>query len=404
MSMFARSLAPPPQAAPRQRFAYPGYGALRGAPGSPEDMLGMSAVYACIRKIATGVGVLPAKAYLRRLDGRDVAHGSNLDRLMAVAPNRMTPPVQFWTTVCAHLAGWGNSIIYKEFQGGRLVGLWPLHPSLVASELDEHGVPTYVVTSPTGAIFRLPAEVVIHIRVFSLDGVEGVSPITAARRELMSIKAEDHYREALIRNRAQPEGVLTTSAELSPNAADRILAQWAANRTGDNAGGVALLEGGMKWVPMSITPADAQWVENRQMNLATVARLFGLPTSEIEGSSGDSLTYATVEGNARRRIEAFMPYIAAIESALAFDRDLCPEGSLLYVKFDVDQALRAELSTRATAYSAALDPSKGWMNRDEVRALEDLPADPDWTPAPTATPTSLSLHPAQPDPPKNDTP
>ncbi len=60
-----------------------------------------------------------------------------------------------------------------------------------------------------------------------------------------------------------------------------------------------------------------------------------------------------------------------IERAISNDSDLCPGGT--YVQFELDGLLRADAKTRAETYEKALNPETGWMRRDEVRELEDLP-------------------------------
>jgi phage portal protein BeeE len=65
------------------------------------------------------------------------------------------------------------------------------------------------------------------------------------------------------------------------------------------------------------------------------------------------------------------PWIVRIERAISNDPDLCPGGT--YVQFDLDGLLRADAKTRADTYTQALAPDTGWMNRAEVRELEDLP-------------------------------
>ena len=96
------------------------------------------------------------------------------------------------------------------------------------------------------------------------------------------------------------------------------------------------------------------------------------PAWAVDGGSGDSLTYANVAEQARALVvHSLRPWIVRLEKALSNDSDLCPGTT--YCAFDLDGLLRAAPEQRAESYSKALDPTTGWLRRDEVRVLEDLP-------------------------------
>jgi len=95
----------------------------------------------------------------------------------------------------------------------------------------------------------------------------------------------------------------------------------------------------------------------------------------IGADAGSSMTYANVEQQALAFVTySLRPWLVLIEQAVAADPDLCPPG--VYVEFLLDALLRADSSTRSAIYTRALDPITGWMSREEVRRLENLPAEP----------------------------
>jgi hypothetical protein len=99
--------------------------------------------------------------------------------------------------------------------------------------------------------------------------------------------------------------------------------------------------------------------------------------------SADSMTYSNVEQESIEFVRySLTPWLRRIELAISNDGDLTFERQ--FVKFEVDGLLRADAATRSEVYSRALDPISGWLDVDEVRALEDLPPRP---PAPM-TPAS----------------
>ncbi len=91
------------------------------------------------------------------------------------------------------------------------------------------------------------------------------------------------------------------------------------------------------------------------------------------------MTYANVtEQNRSLAIHSLRPWIIRLEKAISNDIDLC--GGNTYVAFNLDGLLRAAPEQRAESYSKALDPVTGWMRRDEIRVLEDLPPEPETAP------------------------
>lgn len=116
-----------------------------------------------------------------------------------------------------------------------------------------------------------------------------------------------------------------------------------------------------------------QFVQQRQLSTAEIARVFRVPGRMLNAPSGDdSMTYANVEQAALEFVTwGLRPWLVAIEQAITSDTDLC-RGPNVYVEFLLDALLRADSKTRAEIYAIALDPVKGYMSRAEVRRLENL--------------------------------
>ena len=148
---------------------------------------------------------------------------------------------------------------------------------------------------------------------------------------------------------------------------------WSSRHAGaENQHRVAVVSGDIKFEPVGFSQSDAEFLGQRELSTREVARVFGVPSWAIGGSSGDSLTYANVtEQNRALVTHALRPWATRVEKAFSSDSSLFPGG--LYCMFDFDGLLRAAPEQRAQQYTAALDPVTGWMRREEARALEDLP-------------------------------
>jgi len=124
-------------------------------------------------------------------------------------------------------------------------------------------------------------------------------------------------------------------------------------------------------------------MEQRKWNASEIATMFGLPPYMVGGSTGDSLTYATVEGEMIRLwTTALMPMTVRLERALSA---WLPLGQRL--RFVPDSLLRSQTLDRYNAHKIALET--GFETLAEVRDLENLPplpATPAVEPPPPPTP------------------
>jgi HK97 family phage portal protein len=148
----------------------------------------------------------------------------------------------------------------------------------------------------------------------------------------------------------------------------------------------AVLSGGIKYTPLTLTAGDVQLIESRKWNATAIATLFGLPPYMVGGEMGSSMTYSTVEGeNTRLWTDALQPMAVRLERNLG--GAWLPNGQRL--RFVPDAILRTQTLDRYNAYKLALE--NGFATVDEVRALENMP--PLEAPAPPA-PAPLPALPA----------
>jgi HK97 family phage portal protein len=148
---------------------------------------------------------------------------------------------------------------------------------------------------------------------------------------------------------------------------------------------------------ITVPPNEAQFVETMRLSATQIANIYGLPPEDVGGTRGGSLTYATVELNQLDRSLAMRPWLVLLEHKFA---SLLPERQ--YVRFNADAMVRTDLKTRWEVHQIQL--ATGVLNRDEVRATEDLPPLPNGegqdykpvsAPPPEAAPQAQQPPPAQ---------
>lgn len=344
-----------------------------GVPVTARTALAVSDVYAAVRALVDAVAALPLIAYRRTPGGRARYDGPLADLLARPAP--ATPQYAFLGHLAASLVIYGDAFValYRE-QGGAVTQLGVLDPQRVAVEV-KAGLPLYTVTAIDGRRETVTERDVLHVRSpLSLDGIRGMSPIAACREAVESAAAMSRHAASTFAHDARPSGVLKVPS--GPEQADLIenlATAWGDRHEGpDRAGRIAVLAGEVEFTALSIPAGDLQFVEQRQLSTAEIARIFRLPPWILGAKSGDSLTYSTVEGQGLAFLtHSLRPWLVAIEQSFATHPDLCPGD--LYCEFLADAMLRTDAQTRAAIYTQALDPVHGYMTRAEVRARENLP-------------------------------
>jgi HK97 family phage portal protein len=180
-----------------------------------------------------------------------------------------------------------------------------------------------------------------------LDDYYGLPPLEAAQISLDVHNAASAWNKALLDNAARPSGALVYKGEngsnLSEEQFERLRDELEANFQGaSNAGRPLLLEGGLSWQSMSLTPKDMDFLELKHGAAREIALAFGVPPMLL-GIPGDN-TYANYrEANLAFWRQTVLPL--ASRFAGAFGAWLGPAfGEGLRLGIDVDQveALSAE--------------------------------------------------------------
>jgi HK97 family phage portal protein len=172
-----------------------------------------------------------------------------------------------------------------------------------------------------------------------------------------------------------PSGILSTDDKLTPDEAAIYRRSWNyLDAEGqpieqiDNPSRIRVLGKGLHYEPLMISPKDALWIEAQQFDTLEIARIFGVPSSlMMTAIDGNSMTYSNVEQEWLGFVRfGLMAYLRKIEDALT---QLTPRGQT--VRFNLDALLRSDTTSRYNAHEVAL--RAGFLTRDEVRAIENLP-------------------------------
>jgi HK97 family phage portal protein len=347
---------------------------LSGVSVTPKSVLTLASAYAAINVIATDIGALPFQVFRRRPGGgRDEARDLPLWDVLALSPDEETTAMRDRQAMMGHVLGHGNG--YHEIglrRDGQVGALYLLNPTTVIPQRTPYTKKLYYQVGEKS----LAPERIFHVAGLGYDGLVGYTPPKLLKQAFgMGMVAED-YGAAFFSQGTKAGGYV----ELPPNMKwksdedeNRFRRDWNAIHQGAaNVGKWAILKPGMKAQQWTISNEDAQFLATRQFQLNEVARIYRVPPHKIGDYSQMQLASAGVEAaNIGYVVETIVPWCVQIEQ-MANLRLLTPEQRAqgYYLKFNVNALLRGDMKTRAEYYQSGLN--NGWVNRDEVRDLEEL--------------------------------
>lgn len=341
--------------------------------------LGLSPVWAAVSIISEDIGQLPFKVYRDAGDGeKSEARSHRAWRLLHDRPNSYTPAGRFWATVAVHILLYGNAFIRKlRDESGQVDELVLLNPSFVTVKWwPLLGDKTFLY-QPGNAVEdrrEFDDEDVLHIFGMSLDGIVGLSVIDQCRQSFGTAIARDEFEGEFYANGAVlSQAILMDGRIRSPEALQRFKDSMKVLFTGrGKRHGVAVFEDGAKPVAVGSPMKDMDFVAAQGMTRTDIAVMFKLPPNKLGGSSGDSLTYATVEMNQTAvAVDAVAPIAKTISDAVSQDPSILPQN-VMSAEFVLEAMMRADAKSRGEFYTALA--GVGAITADEIRKRENMPA------------------------------
>lgn len=332
-----------------------------------------SVVYACIRVLSESVAQIPLKVYERLPNGgKREASAHPLYTLLHDWPNDEMTSFNWREASAAHLCAWGNSYSHIEFgNDGRPRSISPLSPDRVTPKrLDVSDALVYDVTSRKGPVKRYVKEQILHVPGLGYDGIVGYSPIRIAAETIGLGLAAQEQAGSFLKNGAVPRGILQHKEALTEAATNRLRESWQALFGGNrNAGKVAILEEGMEFKTISVSPVDAQLIETMKLSRSEIAGIFRVPAHMINDL--EKATFSNVDQLSIEFVKfSLMPWLTRYEQVMNRRLFLPSERGRYFCQFVTDGLLRGDVKTRNEAHRVAI--MGGWKSPNEVRAEENL--------------------------------
>ncbi len=291
-------------------------------------------VHRAVRLVAEGAATIPLI-----VTGTQTADHP-ITALLA-RPNPREGGTRLMETLYGHLMVSGNAYLEAVSLDGLPLALFALRPDRMRVVPGPDGWPAAYVYEVGGrrVVYEQAGAVppILHLTLFHpTDDHYGLSPMEAAAIALDIHNAAGAWNKALLDNAARPSGALVfagAGGSLSEAQFVRLKAELEANYQGaGNAGRPLLLEGGLDWKPLALSPKDMDFVEAKAAAAREIALAFGVPPLLL-GLPGDSTHANYAEANrafyrqtlvplARRTAEALAHWLAPAFGDIRLEPDL----------------------------------------------------------------------------------
>lgn len=372
-----RSRDKPTDSTVGSRYAFYMGGSSSGKVVTERSAMQMTAVYACVRILSEAIAGLPLHMYRYKEDGgKEKALDHPLYLLLHDEPNPEMSSFVFRETLMTHLLLWGNAYAQIIRNGkGEVVALYPLMPNKMTVSRDETGQLYYTYQKSqeelpkdnTYTVTLHPSDV-LHIPGLGFDGLVGYSPIAMAKNAIGLAIATEEYGSKFFANGAAPSGVLEHPGTIKDP--QRVRESWMSQFGGSaNSNKIAVLEEGLKYTPISISPEQAQFLETRKFQINEIARIFRVPphmVGDLEKSS-----FSNIEQQSLEFVKYTLdPWVVRWEQSIQRTLLSSEEKKTYFVKFNVEGLLRGDYQSRMSGYATARQ--NGWMSANDIRELENL--------------------------------
>lgn len=335
-----------------------------GTKATAKSALTLSAFFNGVDTISSDIAKLPKGIYRKTGDFRNRLSEHPADYLISKAPNELMTAFDFWKTIS----------LLCLLKGEAFVEI--VRNSVTAEEeffdlLDREKV--RVKKSGRKLFYEfegrtIPSEDILHFKGFSLDGVRGVGVIAFAAHNLGVQLDSQSYASDLYGDRGLGYGVIE-SEQLVTDPNKKLISEGFTKKMSEkNKFKVPVLDAGLKFKQISISPAEAQFIESNRFATEDVARWLNMPPHKLknlQNSNRSNIYQQSIE----YVVDCLMSWVVKFELELnckLFGKGHAHED---YVKFNEKALLRGDLQAQSAFYKDMI--YTGTFTRNEVRALED---------------------------------
>jgi HK97 family phage portal protein len=334
--------------------------------------LAVSAWFAGVRLLVEIIAAMPLVVQTKKGTEWAAVEDDELQTLLTLRPNPHMSHIEFWEAVLLNLVMRGNGYAYIIRNDlGMPIALYPLAAAQVQPIVLKDGTGWYIYNLD-GEQVLYGEDDVLHFRLFG-NGRVGLSPLAYGARSIGIASASDTYAATFFTRGGKPGGVLTIDRILTPKQRAELRENFKEVHEGsDQAHRLFVLEAGMKYTQVQLSPEDLQLVDSRKFNVKDVLRFLGVPAFLVNENEGSTAWGTGLEqqmlGFYNMTVKS---YCARIAAHLRLKLVPLPKQRRTRMVYDYEDLMAVDLKTKAEYWSKLA--SNGLATRNEGRKRLNLP-------------------------------
>lgn len=322
--------------------------------------MSISAFYRAVDLISSSIAILPVKIFIDGVEGKTTADDHPLNMVFDDRKSKsLISKFTLFKLLAQSVMLRGNGFALIERNGGVVTSLRYLEPKDVTISYDK--VKNELTYSIPYLNKRVTPRDMLHFKLFTYDGIEGISILSNASRSVRIANSAENTSKHFYEHNTFLNGVLTVNGPLSRDQREEIKQAWNETYTQDGTG-IAVLQGNMNFQPIQMSASDSQMLESRKYTVEDIARFFGI--SPILLGDLSKTSYSTLEAVQQDfLVHCLQPYISMFEGELT--RKLLPDNEELNVVLETNEILRTNKQAQASYYTALI--GSGVLSINEAR-------------------------------------
>ena len=327
--------------------------------------LTLSAFYNAIDILSSDIAKLPKQVFKKEGENRNKFTEHPVNFLLSTRPHPKMTPYDFWKTIEALRLLKGNAFaeIIRNANTGTAVA-WTIRDNKDIQVLETEEKLYYKYKDRL-----IDSADMLHFKGFSLDGKVGVGVVTYAAAQLGVSLENQSYGSTIYKNRGVSYGVIESDGPIIDDNKRKISEGFTAKLSEQNPHKAPVLDEGLKYKSISITPAEAQFLETNKNGIIEVCRWLNIAPHKLKELG--SANYSNIYQQSIEHVQdSVLPRVISKEQELDYKCFSEKERATTYIKFNINVLLRGDLSAKGDYYTKMI--LNGSMVRNEVRAFEDM--------------------------------
>jgi HK97 family phage portal protein len=370
---FLEMFAPKQRASSTMDSGFGGFGSFYNlfSPGQKainyKTSLKLSAFFNGVDQISNDIAKIPFSIYKKDGQNRVSANEHPAAKIISGEPNELMTSFVFRKTMAVSLICRGNALAkINTNKAGFPESADLIDWDCVQDIRIKNGQLLYFVHGYKDPLF---ASEVLHFKNLSHNGITGVGVVTYAAQQLNLAIEVQTFSATNFENKGVRQGVIETDKVIEKGK-DKIIAAFKTGMQEKSPDRVVVLDEGMKFKAINITPQELQIIEQQRFSIEDIARWLNIAPHKIK--SLQQSTNNNIEQQSLDHVsDTIHPYVTNIEQEYA-KKLLNPTDKQLgyYVRGNLDSLLRADIKSRGEYLSKMV--YSGIFSRNEARRKEDM--------------------------------